>query len=112
MFSSIQKMTHRIKTSYGESEISYGGDNLGNWEHFPQGVLQGNASGPSIWLTLSSVIFDVLHKRGFTSEIVSAISKQLFTLVGFAYVDDCDLIQVGDDPIEVMTSMQNLINSW
>ena len=39
MFSSIQKMTHIIKTSYGESELSYGGDNLGNWENFPQGVL-------------------------------------------------------------------------
>ena len=75
-------------------------------------MLQGNASGPSIWLTLSSVIFDVLHKRGFTSEIVSAISKQLFALVGFTYVDDCGLIQVGGEPITVLASMQQLINSW
>ena len=33
-------------------------------------------------------------------------------MVGFAYVDDSDLIQSGTDPIHVLTSMQNLINSW
>ena len=81
-------------------------------EKNPQGVLQGNASGPAIWTALSSVVFDVLHKRGFTSNIVSEISKQLFALVGFAYVDDCDLIQTGNDPVVVLRSMQELINSW
>ena len=33
-------------------------------------------------------------------------------MVGFCYVDDCDLIQIGTSPIEVLTSMQNLIHSW
>ena len=112
MFSAIQKMIHRIKTIYGESEITYGGEDLGNWENYPQGVLQGNASGPSIWLTLSSLIFEILHKRGFSATISSSISKQLFTLVGFAYVDNSDLIQVGSTPLEVLASMQSLINSW
>ena len=102
MFSTIQKMSHRIKTVYGESEITYGGDDLGSWENYPQGVIQGNASGPAIWLTLSSVIFDILHKRGFIANIISSVSKQLFTLVGFVYVDDCDLIQVGDNPVSVL----------
>ena len=41
-----------------------------------------------------------------------AFSKQLFTIVGYAYVDDCDLFQVGDDPVAVLTSMQTMINSW
>ena len=54
-------MTHRIKFAYGESEISYGENELGNWENQPQGMLQGNASGPVICSTLSSVIFDILH---------------------------------------------------
>ena len=73
MFITIQKMMHRIKTVYGESEVSYGGEEMGDWNNYPQGVLQGNACGPSIWLTLSSVIFDILHKRGFTSNITSVI---------------------------------------
>ncbi len=66
MFSSIQKMIHRIRTAFGDSEKTYGGEDLGDWKNFPQGVLQDNASGPGIWTALSSVIFDVLHKRGFT----------------------------------------------
>ena len=54
----------------------------------------------------------MLHSRGFAETIVSAITKQVFTLVGFAYVYDCDLIQSGTKPIEVLASMQSLINSW
>ena len=44
--------------------------------------------------------------------MVSSISKQLFTPIGFAYVDDCDLFQIGSDPVSVLSSMQRLINSW
>ena len=91
-------MTHRIRTVYGDSEISYGGEDMGSWENFSQGVLQGNASGPVIWLAISSVIFKILHKRNFTSAMISSISKQVFTLIGFAYVDDCDLFQIGEKP--------------
>ena len=105
-------MIHRIRTAFGDSDITYGGEDIGNWENKPQGVLQGNTAGPDIWSALSSVIFKVLHSRGFAEHIVTAISKQVFTLVGFAYVDDCDLIQSGTNPIEVLASMQSLINSW
>ena len=74
-------------------------DELGSWENWFQGVLQGNASRPAIWTTARSIIFDILHTRGFPPDIISSISKQVFTLIGFAYVDDCDLFQVGHDPI-------------
>ena len=112
MFGSIQRMVHRIRTAFGDSEISYGGDDIGNWMNYPQGVLQGNASGPTIWSVLSSVIFEILHKRGFAVDYCTSISKQIFHMVGFAYVDDCDLIQSGSDPVSVLQSMQRLINSW
>ena len=78
----------------------------------PQGVLQGNTSEPDIWTVLSLVIFDILHKKLFSYNLVSSISKRLFTLIGFVCVEDCDLLQVKDNPIEVLTSMQTLINSW
>ena len=78
----------------------------------PQGVLQGNTAGPDIWSVLRSVIFNVLHSRGFSESLVLAISKQVFTLVGFAYMDECDLIQSGTNLIEVLLSIQSLINSW
>ena len=108
MFESIQKMTHRIRTLHGDSEITWGGellDNLEDWKNYPQGVLQGNACGPTIWTLVSSVIFEVLHKRGFAVEFCTTISKEIFKLVGFAYVDDCYLIQVGDNPLTVLSSM-------
>ena len=88
-------MIYWIITVYGNSNFSYREDNLNNWENWPQGVLQENTSGPAIWLILSSVIFDILHKRGLNSNMTSSISKQLLTLVGFSYVDYCDLIQSG-----------------
>ena len=57
MFGSMQRMIHRIRNTYGDSEISYGGNDIGKWGNFPQGVLQRNASGPAIWTVFSSVIF-------------------------------------------------------
>ena len=112
MFSAIQGMIHRVRTYFGDSCVTYGGDEITNWLNQPQGVLQGNAAGPTIWSLLSSVIFDVLHNRGFAVEFCTTISKEVFKLVGFAYVDDSDLLTIGSDPVEVLTSMQQLINSW
>jgi hypothetical protein len=113
MFKTIQRMVHKIRTAFGDSEGEYGGDEiLPNWRAFPQGVLQGNACGPAIWSVLSSIIFDILRKRGFSVHFCSAISKELFLIVGYSYVDDCDLFQSGEDTQEVLESMQRLINSW
>ena len=86
-------MTHIIRTSFGDYDLTYGGNDIGDWENYPQGVLQGSASGPAIWTILSSVIFEILHKRGFATKHCTAISKQVFHLIGFTYVDDCDLVQ-------------------
>jgi len=97
---------------FGDSQITYGGDDLGDWNNYPQGILQGNACGPTIWVLLSSVIFEVLHIRGFAVQICSSIIRELFKLVGFSYVDDCDLIQAGKTPLEALASMQQLINNW
>jgi hypothetical protein len=112
MFDTIQRMVHRIRTGFGDSTETYGGDDIMDWQFTPQGVLQGNASGPTIWSILSSVIFEILHDKGFGVEFCSTISKQLFLLVGFSYVDDCDLIQSGEDPLTVARSMQRVIQQW
>ena len=111
MLAAIQKTVHCTRTVNGDSEPAYGRDDLGKWENWPQGVLQGNTSSLLIWLALSSVIFYILHKREFISNMVSYISKQLFTLVRFSFGDDCDLFQVGTDPVTIINSMQNMINT-
>ena len=112
MFKSIQRMIHRVRTVFGDSEKVYGGDDWENWLFAPQGFIQGNAAGPAIWSILSSIIFGILRDQGHSDAFCSAISKQLFLLVGFAYVDDCDLIQSGTDPLEVGQSMQAVIRQW
>ena len=100
-------MIHRIRTAYGDSELTYGGEEMKEWENYPQGILQGNTAGPDIWSALSYVVFEVLHKRGFGCKMITSLSKQLFTLVGFAYVDDCDLIQTGNEPTAVLNLCKN-----
>ena len=112
MFASIQKMCHRVTTAFGTSEETYGGDDLGDWETAPQGILQGNACGPTVWSILSSVVFECLHKRGHSNFFCAVLSQELFTLVGFSYVDDINLFQTGATPMEVLVSIQELINSF
>ena len=108
-------MIHRVRTLFGNSDISWGGEHLNElkyWENYPQGVLQSNTAGRTILSLLSSTISEILYKRGFAFEFCNSISKELFCFVGFAYVDDSDLIQKGSDPGQVLNSMQELINSW
>ena len=112
MFSSIQKMIHKIRTVYGDSDISYGGEDIGDWVNYPQGVLQGNASGPQIWSILSSIIFSILRKKGFGTKFCSCLSQSLFIMIGYSYVDDCDLLQAQEDPLSTIQSMQEVINQW
>ena len=112
MLKTIQRMVHRVRTAFGDSERTYGGDNFESWLFAPQGILQGNASGPAIWTIISSLIFDILRQKGHSDRFCSAISKELYLLVGFAYVDDCDLIQSGQDPLEVAKSMQTVVQKW
>ena len=113
MFTSIQRMVHKIRTVFGDSNVTYGGDELDSkWENYPQGVLQGNACGPQIWSILSSTIFEILKKRGFSVRFCNSLSQSLFTLIGFSYVDDCDLLQAQETPELTLESMQEVINSW
>ena len=98
MFNIIQKMVHRSRVAFGDSNITNGGDGIVDWENTPQGVLQGNTAGPDIWSALSSVIFDVLHKRSFPYNMTSSISKQLFTLVGFLML----IIVTSSGPMKIL----------
>ena len=72
MFSTIQRVIRIIRTSFGDSKMSYGGDEIGDWQNSPQGFLQGNKSGSTIWSLLISIISEIIHKRGFTVELCSA----------------------------------------
>jgi hypothetical protein len=62
MFSTLQNLEHTIRTAYGDSEETYGGD---LWVIPIQGVYQGNGAGPLIWAVVSSPLLDIMQEEGF-----------------------------------------------
>ena len=66
MFNSIQRMTHRIRTGYGDSSFSYRGDKIPEeYKQMLMGFNQGNGAGPTLWGILSSTISAILREQGY-----------------------------------------------
>ena len=111
MFNTIQHLVHTVRTAYGKSEKTFGGDSQ-IFHNMPQGLGQGNGAGPTVWSILSSTIFEILHSQGFSSTFCSALSLGLLKLCGFAYVDDCDLVAEGFTVGEVYDKLQGVLTMW
>ena len=112
MLEPIRRMTHRIRTAYGDSFMSYGGE---DWERDPHGILQGNGAGPAIWALVSSPLLEILRNAGFGASLYSAIGREFFNMCGFAFVDDADIVQTGllfQRPEEVMRKAQTELKLW
>ena len=91
MFHTIQEAQHYTRTAYGDSVTTYGGLDVG-FTRKPQGVGQGNAYGPPGWAVISSTLFDMMRRKGFGTKIVAPITNDSKNLVGFAFVDDTDVL--------------------
>ena len=63
MFDTIQKLKHQVRTAFGDSEDTFGGELWRDLEPL-MGVGQGNGAGPAIWAVIST-IFDTLRENGF-----------------------------------------------
>jgi hypothetical protein len=50
MFKTIDNMNHHIRTTYGDSIMSYNSENTKL-----HGILQGNGAGPTIWTMVNSL---------------------------------------------------------
>ena len=111
MFGTIQQMIHKVRTAFGDSEQTYSADNP-EFLHPTQGTCQGNGAGPSIWSIVCSTIFEILHDQGFGSVFCYALSRGLYCLCGFAYVDDCDLFYLGNDVDAVFEGLQAMLTLW
>ena len=75
MFRTIKKMINRVHMAHRDLDGTYSGEDIGDWENFPRGILQGNACGPTIWAILSSVIFDCFRRNGCSNSFCSALFK-------------------------------------
>ena len=61
--------------------------------HFMMGLCQGNVCAPQIWSIISSKVFSALRTQGFGIHFINDFTTEIAQLVGFRYVDDCDMIQ-------------------
>ena len=98
------------KVAYGQSEETYRNDTT---KPPMQGVYQGNRAGPIIWAVVSSPLLQILKEDGFGTFFQMAISNQMIQIVGYAFVDDTDLIQTarnGQQFAEVNIEMQKAMN--
>jgi hypothetical protein len=110
MFQTIQSLEHHVRTSFGQSKSFFKQTSA-----IPlQGVGQGNGAGPQIWALVSTPVLNMLRSQGLGASFVSALSKLQTTLVGFAFVDDTDLVTSGPDMSieDVKSRIQESLIAW
>jgi hypothetical protein len=89
MFQCIQNLEHAVRTIFGDSTTSFGGD---EWDIPCSGIGQGNAAGSHIWVLVSSRLLKMLRNGGIGVVFYFAISGDSLTfLVGYSFVDNSDL---------------------
>ena len=112
MFLVLKQACHRIKTGYGVLQQVYGNKDLNS---SIAGIGQGNGLAPSLWYLISTIIIKCCKKRHSTA-IKTLISKRIDSLLGFAFVDDADLVTVANNSSqsrgEMIRTMQALMTDW
>ena len=112
MLSSIQQMKFHLRTAHGDSDLFFGGQSTGT----PfQGICQGNGGGPAVWLAVSALLVLHLHHRGETTTLPPTLGLVGLTLAGLIFVDDTDLLYMGDSaasPMEVVQGLQRSVEAW
>jgi hypothetical protein len=112
MFSTIQDLQHHIRTVHGDSSTFFSGS---NWEVPIHGVGQGNGAGPQTWAAVSTPIFNMLRGEGCGSVFESVLSRESLHFVGFAFVDDTDLVSSGfnnTSGVHVIQNIQYAVLAW
>ena len=113
MFTTIQKLEHYIRTIYGDSEYNFSGK---LWTVPIQGVGQGNGAGPQIWAVVSTPVLNMLRAEGYGAFFASSLSNEKVSFVGYAFVDDTDLVTTSKDPNatyeDVAELMQGALTAW
>ena len=113
--------------AYGDSNQSYGGDIWvvpllgmanGDKNEGPQsGIGQGNGAAPMGWAIISTPMLDIMWKQGHCTVFKALISDTEIKFVGFAFIDDKDLLKagtVGDGGTyaTIADEMQQGLDTW
>ena len=109
----IQSMAHRVRTAYGDSNLTYGGYTVPKeFNHFIMGIFQGNGCKPQLCSIISSIVFSTLCNQGFSIHFVNSFTTEISELLGFSYVDDCNIIQLDEDMEFTHSKIQLSISEW
>ncbi len=111
LFTTLQDAVHKVRTGFGYSKESYGGK---VWLVPIHGIGQGNGAGPAIWAVVSTPLLNVLRQKGFGCEIICPLSSEYFRFVGYAFLDDTDIIQssLHENPDQARLQLQQAIDTW
>ena len=109
MFGAIQGMNYFLRTTFGDSKRSYGGR-----QEVPfQGSCQGNGASPAMWLMISMYLVLLAREEKHVTTFSSAFSGLTIVLIGFLFVDDTDLVIMGnsnDSTMDVIHKIQKAID--
>lgn len=113
----LQHTKHMILTGFGLSEQTYGGDVWVEQEAKPMmGVGQGNGAGPAIWVAISTLLLQIMENHGFGTQLTSAMMNRTCSLVGYAFVDNMDLVHTATHPKipikSLTTQFQQAVDCW
>ena len=111
MFSTIQNLTHTVRTAFGDSETSFHQD---IWAAPLHGVGQGNGAGPAIWAVISSPILDLLRKEGIGAAFKMNLTGKVVKILGYSFVDDTDLVVGGNcfNNDDIASELQRALDMW
>ena len=113
LFQVFQQARHCIKTGYGMFEPVY----VNKDEDKPiAGIGQGNRLGPSLWCLINIIIIKTCKRKDQGTTITTPILKKEVSLLGFAFVDDADLVTAVNKAytsgLEMIPKMQALVTDW
>jgi len=111
LFTTLQEAIHKVRTGFGDSKAFYGGK---VWLVPIHGIGQGNGAGPAIWAVVSTTLLNVLCEKRFGCEVLCPLSSEYFRFVGYAFVDDTDIIQsiLQEDLESARRQLQAAIDTW
>ena len=111
MFTTIQKLTHTVRTAFGDSESSFTQE---LWATPLHGVGQGNGAGPAIWAVVSTPVLDLLRNQGIGAAFKMSLTGKSIKILGYSFVDDTDLVVGGDDDNleDISEQMQQAVDLW
>jgi hypothetical protein len=92
--------------------MSHGGT---NWITPMHGISQVNGAGAVIWAVLSTPPLNLLHSSRFGCEFITPLSNDSLQFVGYAFVDDTDVIKSKPATAKgekVWKSLQEAVDTW